>query len=73
MNVKLDDLTLAVLLNDYLWKQRGINFAAFSKRHPKLDKPEVIVRANNPKKKLKKAADKLVDDLTDLGKKVKKM
>lgn len=71
LTVKLDDLTLAVVLNDYVWNQRGINFSAFSRGHPKLDKPEVIIRANNPEKKLKKAADKLIGDLEDLEKDIK--
>ena len=70
LSVKMDDLTLAVLLNDYVWKQRGINFAAFSRKHPDLDRPEVIVRANNPEKKLKKASEKLISDLEDLEKQI---
>ncbi len=71
--VEMDSLTLAGLLNDYLWNIRGVKAAGFIKEHPYLSKPKILVSANDPKKALKTACEKIMKDVEDLKNKVKKI
>ncbi len=70
MKVEIDDVTLINLLNEKIWKQRGIEFAAYNIEHPYLAKPVITVRSKNPKKSLIDAADKVIDDVDALRKKL---
>ncbi len=70
MKVEIDDVTLVNLLNEKIWKQRGIEFSAYNIAHPYLSKPVITVRSKNPKKALIDAADKIIDDVDALRKKL---
>lgn len=70
LKVELDDVTLVNLLNENVWKQRGIEFSAYSIAHPYLAKPVITVRSKNPKKALIEAADKIIEDVDALRKKL---
>ena len=69
LKVEVDNLTLVNLLNEKIWKQRGVDFAAYKIDHPYLSKPVITVRSKNPKKTLIDAADKIVEDVETLRKK----
>ncbi|MCD6381522.1 MAG: DNA-directed RNA polymerase subunit L [Candidatus Aenigmarchaeota archaeon] len=71
--VEMDSLTLANLLNEYLWSIKGIKFAGFSKEHPYLSKPKLLVNATDPKKALKSAVERILKDVEELRKQVKKI
>jgi DNA-directed RNA polymerase subunit L len=70
LKVEIDDVTLVNLLNEKIWKQRGIEFSAYNIEHPYLSKPIITVRSKNPKKALIDAADKIIDDVDALRKKL---
>jgi DNA-directed RNA polymerase subunit L len=70
MKVEIDDVTLVNLLNEKIWKQRGIEFSAYNIEHPYLSKPVITVRSKNPKKALIDAADKIIDDVDAIRKKL---
>ncbi len=70
LKVEVDDATLINLLNEKIWKQKGIDFSAFSIDHPYLAKPVITVRAKNPKKALIDATDKIVEDVETFRKKL---
>ena len=72
MVVEVDDLTLANLLAEYLWETKGVKFAGMVREHPYLEKPKVVVSANDPKKALEAAAKKIADDADSLKKHAKK-
>lgn len=70
LKVEIDDVTLVNLLNEKVWKQRGIDFSAYHIAHPYLAKPVITVKSKNPKKALIDAADKIVEDVDALRKKL---
>ena len=70
LKVEVDDITLINLLNEKVWKQRGIEFSAYKIEHPYLSKPVITVRSKNPKKALIDAADKIIEDVDALRKKL---
>jgi len=70
LKVEIDDVTLVNLLNENIWMQRGIEFSAYNIDHPYLAKPVITVRSKNPKKALIDAADKIIDDVDTLKKKL---
>ena len=71
--VEMESLTLANLLNEYLWNIRGVKFAGFVKEHPYLAKPKLLVSATDPKKALKTACEKILKDIETLRKQIKKI
>lgn len=72
LKVEIDDLTLVNLLNEKIWKQRGIEFAAYRIEHPYLSKPVLTVKSRDPKKTVLEAADKILDDVKELRAKLEK-
>lgn len=72
LKVEIDNLTLANLLNEKLWQQSGIDFAAYSVDHPYLAKPVLVIQGKNPKKALLDAADAVLEDISELRKKAEK-
>ncbi len=70
LKVEIDDVTLVNLLNEKVWKQRGIEFSAYKIEHPYLAKPVITVKSKNPKKALIEAADKIIEDVDALRKKL---
>lgn len=71
--VEMESLTLANLLNEYLWNIRGVKFAGFVKEHPYLTKPKLLVSATDPKKALKTACEKILKDVETLRKQASKI
>lgn len=71
LKVKLDDLTLVNLLNENIWKQRGLHYAAYAIEHPYLSQPVLTVKSKDPKKTLIEAAERIADDAKELKKKLK--
>ncbi|MBI2579113.1 MAG: hypothetical protein HYW26_05355 [Candidatus Aenigmarchaeota archaeon] len=67
-----DNLTLLNLLNENLWKQRGLDYAAYAQDHPYISKPVLVVKSRNPKKALLDAADRIVEDARDLRKQLER-
>ncbi len=65
-------LTLANLLNENIWKQRGIDFSSYKTEHPYISKPVLLVKSKDPKKSLLDAAEKILEDVEELRKKSKK-
>ena len=70
LKVEVDDVTLVNLLNEKIWKQRGIGYSAYNIDHPYLSKPVITVKSKNPKKALIDAADRVIDDVDALRKKL---
>jgi len=70
MIVETDDFTLVNLLNENLWKVRGVRFAGFVKEHPYLANPKIVLNAANPKDALIKAAERIVKDVEELKKQI---
>ena len=69
LRVEVDNTTLVNLLNEKIWKQRGVDFSAYRIDHPYLSKPVITVRGKNPKKTLIDATDKILEDVETLRKK----
>ena len=65
-----NSLTLANLINENLWQQKGVT-AAFAKKHPYMSEPEVLIKTGDPKGALKKAVQQIVKDVDVLEKQVK--
>lgn len=63
-----DDLTLVNLLNENLWKQKGLDFAAYKKDHPYLSNPVLMVKSKNPKKSVVEAAEQIIEDVKEFKK-----
>ena len=70
LKIKIDDMTLDNLLNENIWKQRGIDYAAYNVEHPYLAQPVLTVKSKDPKKTLIEAADKIAEDAKELKKKL---
>ena len=70
LKLRIDDLTLVNLLNENIWKQKSIEMAAYSVEHPYLSQPVLVVKSKNPKKTLLDAAEKILEDVKELKKKV---
>jgi len=71
LKVELDNLTLANLINENLWKQK-IDYAAYSKKHPYLSNPQLVVKGKNPKKLLIDAANQIIEDCKELQAQLKR-
>lgn len=67
-----DNLTLINLLNENLWKRRGLDYAAYAQDHPYISRPVLVVKSKNPKKALLEAADRIVEDVKDLRKQLER-
>jgi DNA-directed RNA polymerase subunit L len=66
-----DNLTLVNLLNENVWKQKGVDVSAYSTQHPYLSKPVLLVKAKDPKKVILDAAEQIIEDATELKKQFK--
>jgi len=62
------DLAFLNLLNDYLWRIKDVDIAAFTRKHPYIATPEIMVKSRNPKKSLLNAVKKIKLDVTSLKK-----
>jgi DNA-directed RNA polymerase subunit L len=63
-----DDLTLMNMLNENLWKQKGLDFSAYKKDHPYLSHPVLLVKSKNAKKAVIDAAEQIIEDVKDFRK-----
>jgi DNA-directed RNA polymerase subunit L len=63
-----DNLTLVNLLNEVIWKQKGVDFSAYSQKHPYLSKPVLVVKGKNPKKIVIEATEQIIEDVKELRK-----
>lgn len=63
-----DNLTLVNLLNETIWKQKGVDFSAYSQKHPYMSKPVLVVKGKNPKKIVIEATEQIIDDIKELRK-----
>ncbi len=63
--------TFLNLLRENVWKAGGKQ-ASYIIRHPYLSEPKFIVRANDPKKTLDKAAQMIIDQAKEFENAVKK-
>lgn len=70
LKIKLNDLTLVNLLNENIWKQRGLDYAAYTVEHPYLAQPVLTVKSKDPKKTLLEAAERIIEDAKELKKKL---
>jgi len=66
-----DNLTLVNLLNENVWKQKGVDVSTYSKQHPYLSKPVLLVKSKNPKKTILDAAEQVIADVTEIKKQFK--
>ncbi len=65
-----DNTTLLTIVNENLWKQKGIDFAAVTVDHPYLSKPVLTVKSKKGKKAVIEAAEQIIEDASALRKKV---
>jgi DNA-directed RNA polymerase subunit L len=72
IRIEIDDLTLANLLNENLWKMK-VDFASYSREHPYLSKPQITVKGKNPKKLLLDAAEQIISDCKELQEQLKRI
>jgi DNA-directed RNA polymerase subunit L len=63
-----DSVTLVNLLNEMVWKQKGVDFSAYSQKHPYLSKPVLVVKGKNPKKIVLEATEQIIEDVKELKK-----
>ncbi|MEM7819244.1 MAG: DNA-directed RNA polymerase subunit L [Candidatus Aenigmatarchaeota archaeon] len=63
-----DNLTLVNLINENIWKQKGVDFSAYSQQHPYLSKPVLIVKGKDPKKIVIEAAEQIIEDVKEFRK-----
>lgn len=70
-----EDHTLANLIAERLLKDSDVEFASYVLEHPVIGSPKVIVRTKkgDAYDALKKAVDKVADDVSDFKAKVKKI
>jgi len=66
-----DNLTLVNLLNENIWKQKGVDMSAYSLQHPYMSKPVLLVKSKNPKKTIIDAAEQIIEDIEELKKQLK--
>ncbi len=71
MEVSGETHTLLNLLRANAWKA-GAKQASYIIEHPYLSQPEIIIRADNPKRVLNSAAQMIIDDARDLKKEFKR-
>lgn len=64
-----DNTTLLNLVNENIWKQKGIDFAAVTLDHPYLAKPVLTVKSKKGKKAVIEAAEEIVEQISALKKK----
>jgi DNA-directed RNA polymerase subunit L len=57
--------TFANMIREELWNV-GVLEAAFIKEHPEVAKTKIWIKAENPREKLKKAIDNLIEKLEKL-------
>jgi len=72
LKLEVNDLTFVNILNENIWKQKGIDYAAYDVQHPYKSKPILVVRSTNPKKSVIDAADRIIEDIKELRRLVKK-
>jgi DNA-directed RNA polymerase subunit L len=63
--------TLLNVLKGNAWKA-GAEQASYIIRHPLMSQPELIIRAKNPRKVLKEAANMVIEDAKEMQKEAKK-
>ncbi len=66
-----DNLTLVNLLNENIWKQKGVDISTYSMQHPYMSKPVLLVKAKDPKKVILDATEQIIEDATELKKQFK--
>lgn len=71
VEVKGESHTLLNILRENAWKS-GAKQAAYIIEHPYLSQPKIIVKAANPKKVLRDAAQMIVDDALEFEKEFKR-
>ena len=72
IKIEVDDATLVSLINENLWRGKKAEYAAWVKDHPYLSKPELVVKAKDPKAALVAAAEQVVKDTDTLKKAIQK-
>ena len=65
--------TLPNILREQLWNYKEVEFVGYSKDHPDLGNPVLVVRGKNPKKLLKKAIKDLRSQLKEIRKEIEKI
>ena len=68
VRIEVDDATLVNLLNEKLWEGK-VDYAAWKRGHPLLEKPTLLVGSKDAKKSLVDAAEKISDESKALKKK----
>ena len=67
-----ESLTLVNLLNENIWKTKGLDYSAYGVEHPYLSKPVLTVKSKNPKKTILDAAEQIIEDVKELRKQVER-
>ena len=68
LKIRVDtNLTIINLLNERIWNQK-VDVSAYRLAHPYLAKPEIMVRAKNPKKAIAEAAGDVLSDIKEFRK-----
>ena len=70
--IESDDLTMLTLLNEYLWKTPGVEFAGVSREHLFLKNPKLVISAKDSEKAVENAKEKILSDIEKLKKKILK-
>ncbi len=64
--------TLPNILREQLWNYKGVEFVGYSKDHPDLGNPVLVIRGEDPKKSLKSAIKDLRSQIKEMRTKVEK-
>ncbi|MFH1257609.1 MAG: RpoL/Rpb11 RNA polymerase subunit family protein [Candidatus Micrarchaeota archaeon] len=67
-----EDMGFANLVVEKLLESKSVTFAASSYEHPLKGNPIIKIKAKNPHKEMKKAVEKLKDELEKFEKELKK-
>ncbi len=65
-----DNTTVLNLVNENLWKQKGVDLTAVTVEHPYLSYPVITVKSKTAKKALLDAIAQIDTDTKDLRKKI---
>jgi DNA-directed RNA polymerase subunit L len=74
LEIKGEGLTLPNLVREELWKDDNVDEAAYIKEHPQLSEPKIFVsvKRGEPVTALKKASNRIVNQIVEFREQFKK-
>ncbi len=73
LEIEIDNLTIAEIIRNYLWKNKSVIFAGWKREHPSKSPVLIFKTKDNAKKILKESVEKLKDEVKELKQLAKKI